>query len=131
VYETVKILRLVANIKGLRARKVVTHLIYVNIMVILMDVTLLGTEYSGHYEIQTTYKAAVYSVKLKMEFSILNQLPEITQANHQASYPRSSNGMTLDTFTHGKHPERGTRACFGHNRTHTWTNPKRLRSVVG
>jgi hypothetical protein len=76
-----------------------THLIYVNIMVILMDVTLLGTEYSGHYEIQTTYKAAVCSVKLKMEFSILNQLPEITQGNHQASYPRSSNGMTLDTFT--------------------------------
>lgn len=115
VYETVKFLKPTGDIKGPRARKVLTHLIYVNIMVILMDITLLGTEYSGHYEIQTTYKAALYSVKLKMEFSILNQLLEITQANRQATYPRSSNGVALDTLRPGKHPKRGTRTSLGHN----------------
>ncbi|KAF1958103.1 hypothetical protein CC80DRAFT_470363 [Byssothecium circinans] len=115
VYETVKFLKPASNIKGPRARKVMTHLIYVNIMIILMDITLLGTEYSGHYEIQTTYKAALYSIKLKIEFSILNQLREITQATSQASYAQGGDSVALDTLRRGKHPKRATRISIGHN----------------
>ena len=59
---------------GKRARKIMLHLITVNIVIIIMDITLLGTEYANQYEIQTTYKSALYSIKLVMEFSILEQL---------------------------------------------------------
>lgn len=33
------------------------------------------------YDIQTSYKGAVYSVKLKMEFTILNQLMNLVRGN--------------------------------------------------
>jgi hypothetical protein len=57
-----------------KARRIIIHLIAVNIIIILMDITLLGTEYADQYQIQTTYKGALYSIKLVMEFSILEQL---------------------------------------------------------
>ncbi|RDW73329.1 hypothetical protein BP6252_07236 [Coleophoma cylindrospora] len=57
-------------------RKLMSHLIYVNILVIVMDITLLCTEYMNLYEIQTLFKSALYAVKLRLEFAILNQLRE-------------------------------------------------------
>ena len=44
-----------------------------------MDLTLLGTEFANHYEIETTYKSALYSIKLKLEFAVLNQLVTIAR----------------------------------------------------
>jgi hypothetical protein len=61
---------------------VMKHLILVNIIAILMDASLLATQYSDNFEIQTTYKTVVYSVKLKMEFSVLNQLVAFLMRNH-------------------------------------------------
>src|SRR5882757_1267024 len=57
-----------------KARRIMIHLIIVNVIIIIMDITLLGTEYANQYDIQTTYKGALYSIKLVMEFSILEQL---------------------------------------------------------
>ena len=122
VYETIKILRPPDNIITLRARKVLKHLVYVNIMIILMDITLLGTEYSGHYEIQTTYKAALYSVKLKMEFHILNQLVAISQANRELSCSYGDNSVTFGTWNRGIHPNKRTRTSFDHN-MYAYTDP--------
>lgn len=59
------------------SRELMKHLILVNIVVIALDVTILGLEYNGFYSIQTAYKGMVYSVKLKLEFSILNRLVEM------------------------------------------------------
>ncbi|KAF2737873.1 hypothetical protein EJ04DRAFT_574348 [Polyplosphaeria fusca] len=91
VFKTAKLLRSEGNIRGRNARKVMTHLIWVNIMVIILDITLLSIEYAGYYDIQTTYKAAVYSCKLKMEFAILNKLLDLFQGRIQDSSddPRS------------------------------------------
>ncbi|KAF2800266.1 hypothetical protein K505DRAFT_212360, partial [Melanomma pulvis-pyrius CBS 109.77] len=62
------------NVRGGQGRKVLIHTIGVNIVIICFDLTLIGLEYAGVYDIQTAYKSAVYSIKLKMEFTILNQL---------------------------------------------------------
>lgn len=43
----------------------------------LLDLTVLGLEYAGDYSVQTAWKGLVYSVKLKLEFSILNKLVEL------------------------------------------------------
>jgi hypothetical protein len=64
------------------------HLILVNIVVIALDVTILALEYNGFYSIQTAYKGMVYSVKLKMEFSILNRLVEMVGGSASSSETR-------------------------------------------
>lgn len=107
--ETVKLMRLertMGNARG--SRRLMNHLILVNILIILLDITILGFEYANQYQYQTSYKAFVYSAKLKLEFTILNRLVEMTTGNKDAiSDPRSRTGETsatktgtaLDTFT--------------------------------
>ncbi|KAF2638890.1 hypothetical protein P280DRAFT_550959 [Massarina eburnea CBS 473.64] len=84
VYHTSKVLRDGGDIRR-NTRTVMTHLIWVNIFIIVLDISILAIEYAGLYDIQTTYKAAVYSIKLKMEFSILNRLTDMVQGRLQGS----------------------------------------------
>lgn len=65
-------------------RKMRRHLILVNVFVILLDIPILCLEYTDYYDMQTAYKALVYSVKLKMEFRILNQLVEMTSERNNS-----------------------------------------------
>jgi hypothetical protein len=58
------------------------HLLWVNVFVILLDIPILCLEYTDYYDMQTAYKALVYSVKLKLEFRILNRLVEMTNERH-------------------------------------------------
>ncbi|KAL1609881.1 hypothetical protein SLS60_001546 [Paraconiothyrium brasiliense] len=69
----------ILKFKGPRERKVIRHLILVNLIVIAMDASLLVTEFTNNFEIQTTYKTVVYGIKLKLEFYVLNQLLFIIQ----------------------------------------------------
>lgn len=57
-----------------KTRQVLRHLIYVNIFIICLDCSLMGLCYSGFFFLQGFYKAAIYAVKLRTEFTILNQL---------------------------------------------------------
>jgi hypothetical protein len=76
-------------------QKLLRHLIIVNIVVLVFDITLLAVQFSGHYEIQTTYKTAVYSVKLKIEFSVLNRLVSIIKHKDLLSNRRTLGSNTL------------------------------------
>ncbi|KAH8896544.1 hypothetical protein GQ53DRAFT_616011, partial [Thozetella sp. PMI_491] len=80
ISETVKMMR-VQNGTNLGdnggPRKLMKHLVLVNIIIVLLDITILGLEYAGYFQLQTAYKGLVYSVKLKLEFSILNRLVEM------------------------------------------------------
>jgi hypothetical protein len=79
IWETAHGLKPIFAIKQAMERKVMRHLITVNILVILLDVSLLVTQYINHFQIQTTYKPVVYSIKLKMEFIVLNKLLLLAQ----------------------------------------------------
>ena len=99
---TVKLMKLEASVRS-GTRRIMNHLIYVNIIIVFLDITILALEYAGLYDIQTAYKALVYAVKLKLEFSILNRLIELTQGDNKnnGSFTRSrtdKSGVTLDTF---------------------------------
>jgi hypothetical protein len=98
IIHTIKILRPEGNIRGKASREVMTHLIYVNAIIVFLDLTILGLEYSGLYDIQTAYKGLVYSVKLKLEFSILNRLVELTKNGKIASQSSERGGVHMDTF---------------------------------
>lgn len=76
VYSTIRLLRPVYH--G-RTRKVMMQLIWINMVIIAMDGVLLAMEYGKNYEIEATLKSMVYSIKLKLEFAVLNQL--MTLAN--------------------------------------------------
>ena len=83
VWATISLLRPVYH--G-RTRKVMTQLIWINLIIIGMDVGLLAVEYSNLYDIEATLKAMVYSIKLKLEFAVLNQLMTLANSsvnNHQ------------------------------------------------
>ncbi|KAI9824449.1 MAG: hypothetical protein M1832_001984 [Thelocarpon impressellum] len=67
-------LRLMKPVYHARPRKVMTHLIYINLIIIAMDVVLLVVEFTNYYKIQASLKPMVYSIKLKLEFAVLNQL---------------------------------------------------------
>jgi hypothetical protein len=80
------------------------HLIYVNVLIILMDITLLCTEYANLYEIQITFKGTLYSIKLRLEFAVLNSLMSLTRPNNSdeardTQYTHSATrNVGLETF---------------------------------
>lgn len=98
IYETIGMMRV--RRRGASTWCLMTHLIAVNVTVVVLDVTILALEYSGLYDVQTSYKALVYSIKLKLEFSILNRLVEVTRGrgdgalstDRSSSYARTRAG---------------------------------------
>jgi len=77
IWEASRSLGPILKFRGSRGKHVVRHLIFVNILVVAIDISLLVT---NNFEIQTTYKPVVYSIKLKLEFFILNQLIRVIQS---------------------------------------------------
>ncbi|MCJ1287985.1 hypothetical protein MMC26_007338 [Xylographa opegraphella] len=92
VYSTIKLLRPVYH--G-RSRRVMMQLIWINLTIIAMDVVLLTFEYNYDYEIEATLKAMVYSIKLKLEFAVLNQLMTLANAS-----VHSATNLTYDDPSH-------------------------------
>lgn len=75
-------------------RSIRRHLIYVNIVVVALDATLLGTQFANFYRVQTTYKPFVYSIKLKLEFAILNRLVAAVRGGSKFSLPGESDDVS-------------------------------------
>lgn len=78
MYSTIKLLRPVYH--G-RTRKVMMLQIWTNLIVIAMDIGLLAMEYSRNYDIEATAKSMFYSIKLKLEFAVLNQLMSLANSS--------------------------------------------------
>ncbi|KAI5458326.1 integral membrane protein, partial [Mariannaea sp. PMI_226] len=66
------------SLYGNGVRRMRKHLLLVNVIIILLDIPILILEYTDSYDLQTAYKALVYSVKLKLEFDILNRLLDMS-----------------------------------------------------
>ncbi|KAJ5960747.1 uncharacterized protein N7479_007897 [Penicillium vulpinum] len=87
ITETVKLLKLMPD-KDRRRTRIMYELLAINAVIILLDVCLLVVEYIGYYSLQTTLKAMVYSIKLKLEFGVLGKLVNVVQ--NPRSQPTSS-----------------------------------------
>jgi hypothetical protein len=77
IWETVKLLRLRPG--GWR-RRILIQLIIINVIILVLDVSVVAVEYAGFYSVQVLLKSAVYSVKLKLEYAILGKLIQITKS---------------------------------------------------
>jgi hypothetical protein len=94
IYHTTLLLKSSRGLHRPGSRKVLVNLICVNIIVVLMNILLLVTEFKLHY-IQVSFKTVAYSTKLKLEFSVLNEFRSFF-----------SNPIYLDTSEIKKHPHR-------------------------
>ncbi|PNP60545.1 hypothetical protein THARTR1_00569 [Trichoderma harzianum] len=89
IHETYKILRSYRGLVTGANRTTMVHLILINLVIIALDASILILQYTNHYDLQTAWKPFVYSIKLKMEFSVLNRLVELSQ------YMRRNRGLAL------------------------------------
>lgn len=89
IWETIKLLKMAPE-KG--KRKIMYQLLSINLIIILMDLALLAVEYADYYVVETTLKAAVYSIKLKLEFAVLGKLVHIVNSHNQEELSKSHEG---------------------------------------
>lgn len=78
-----------------QTRKLMYELLAVNVALILLDVALLSVEYVNLYQIETTLKGVVYSVKLKLELGVLSKLVKVVTAR-QESYKVTAPDQDMD-----------------------------------
>lgn len=76
IYDTIRLIQL-SPAEDKRRHKILYELLAINIVAIVMDLSLVILEYLGYYFTQVILKAAVYSVKLKLEFAVLGMLVSI------------------------------------------------------
>ena len=72
-----------------RIRSVMLQLFWINVGIILIDIAMVTVEYLGFYSLEVAMKGAVYSVKLKLEFVVLNQLMRVAKSSRDARLGRS------------------------------------------
>lgn len=77
VAETIKMLRL--RPPEARHRRILTQLLVINIVILVLDVAVVGTEYAGYYAVQVIFKPAAYSIKFKLEYAILGRLIDVAK----------------------------------------------------
>jgi hypothetical protein len=80
IHEARKILQPTDHYRREQVRQVMKRLIYVNVLVILLDIAVMCTQYAGMYQVHVAFKGAIYSVKLVLEFFVLNQLADVSGA---------------------------------------------------
>lgn len=78
------------------SRKVLLHLLIVSIAVVVLDITVIALEFSGFHIIQISYKELAYSIKLKLEISVLSRLVKFVQSRPMGSSGRITTQDELD-----------------------------------
>ncbi|KAJ6436269.1 transposase [Purpureocillium lavendulum] len=82
-------------------RKVRNHLILVNTLIIILDITYVFLLAFLPYELETAFRPFVYSVKLKMELSILRNLGRLSREGRgarQSSHNGADSGVYLNSY---------------------------------
>ncbi|MCJ1266404.1 hypothetical protein MMC22_006289 [Lobaria immixta] len=74
IWSLVKLLRLKSNV---RHRRVMTDLIYVNVMVIAFDILQVTFEYANQVGLSRPIQNFCYILRLRLEFIVLNQLMDV------------------------------------------------------
>ncbi|KAF2120344.1 hypothetical protein BDV96DRAFT_674664 [Lophiotrema nucula] len=84
-----------------RRHQVMHHLIATNILIIALDITLIGIVYANLFYLGGSMKPAVYGIKLRVEFSILNRLVAMAQASRLPLSRSTPTTGTVQTRTWG------------------------------
>lgn len=80
-------------------RTLLRRLLYVNLFIIFLDCSSIGLCYADFFFLQGHYRVAVYAIKLRAEFNILNQL---RASLHQGAISQKTYGQEV-SVSHGNH----------------------------
>ncbi|KAJ5113124.1 hypothetical protein N7456_001658 [Penicillium angulare] len=75
IWATVNMLKTASGNK----RQIMWQLFGINVLIVLMNIGVLAVEYKNLFIWERGIKAVIYSIKLKLEFAILNQLVKFVQ----------------------------------------------------
>jgi hypothetical protein len=120
-----------------KARNAMCLLLLIQLIIIALDITIIVLDLSGYLKLKVIIHSFVYSVKLELEFVVLNQLIEMsrmgvpgipscsqavnTTSRHQdagrAGVAASSSSKT--TWTMGSDSAVDLESCASHNTTNT------------
>jgi hypothetical protein len=120
IYRTYALIKNSSTFRGTGPRRILNHLVFVNLLVIALDVTILTCQYAGLYDVQTSWKTLAYSIKLKFEFYILNRLVDLTKTGVNGGRPFGSrytgsdgNGGAVGRGTANQAVAAGPQSVFG------------------
>ncbi|KAH6871523.1 hypothetical protein B0T10DRAFT_590883 [Thelonectria olida] len=102
ILETTKMLRVTSITSRGVYLNMLRHLLAVSTIVALLDTAILAFEYAGLYDLQTSYKVMAYSLKLKIEFSILNRLVDVLQSRKGSSCPQTTEHCMVELEIQGE-----------------------------
>ncbi|KAB8235910.1 uncharacterized protein BDW43DRAFT_298509 [Aspergillus alliaceus] len=71
------------------------QLLIINFVMICMDAAVVGVQYAGFFRIHVSVKAMVYSIKLKMEYSILGRLVRVSVVPVLSDYTPSDQAGSM------------------------------------
>ncbi|KAJ5100861.1 hypothetical protein N7456_006913 [Penicillium angulare] len=80
IRSAVRIMKPIMALRDCAERRIMIHLALVNAFVLVLNLLLLIAEYKFHF-IQISLKTVVYSIKLKLEFTVLNRLRSLVKSD--------------------------------------------------
>jgi len=124
LWESVRILRVGELVQKESNRRRIQRLFLANVVIIAMDVITLTLEFSALWGVWCSFKGFGYSVKLKVEFAILNQLrdsvkPSNSNGSHSGAYGYRSGDNDISLESRGKNGK-GMKATGLSLDRHTW-----------
>jgi hypothetical protein len=124
LWESVRILRVGEMVQKKSNRRRIQKLFLANIVIIAMDVITLTLEFSALWGVWCSFKGFGYSVKLKVEFAILNQLRDSVKASnsngsHSGAYGYRSGDNDISLDSRAKNAKGSKATGFTLDR-HTW-----------
>lgn len=120
IFEAFRNLKPVIAVKGHQGRKVRDILIATTVVIVFLDVGLLLTEFQERRAIKMTYSAFSSSVKLKMEFAILNKLINLVQS------PSNSEQLPSEQPSSDQQPFHS----YSHSQSHTRSRAQSLAQSI-
>ncbi|KAF2994818.1 hypothetical protein E8E13_002150 [Curvularia kusanoi] len=119
IRETIRLLRLgqsvqddvgsldgTGQLRNASVRKTMYQILAINVIIIVMDMALLATEFANLYLIETTLKGVVYSIKLKLEFAVLSKLVQIVKVRNGSNDNNNNNNSPINGTGSGGAPDR-------------------------
>ncbi|KAL8711664.1 MAG: hypothetical protein Q9225_007088 [Loekoesia sp. 1 TL-2023] len=85
--------RILGSVYHSMTRKVMLQLILINLLCIGMDIVLIVLEFTGKYVGEASIKPMIYAIKLKLEFTVLNQLMGLSKAGFTEGARWMGNGI--------------------------------------
>ncbi|MCO6728836.1 hypothetical protein KQH20_30595, partial [Streptomyces sp. CHA16] len=73
-----------------RPQGILNQLLIINILILVLDISVVVIEYVGYYAVQVLFKPVAYSVKLKLEYAILGKLIAVARGGTDSQHMHSS-----------------------------------------